>query len=90
MGTVLETSHHLVSLDETLRRRCMSAITGWHVCKDTERELLFLLIRFSGIEIPIFYDQAKLEYSNSILTVQVAPLIKNKLSYMQSTRLKSK
>ena len=80
MRTISEISHHLVSLEETLRNRFIPAITSGHICNDTERKLLFLPTRFGGLAIPIFYDQASAEYSNSRkLTVQLAPLLKNQV-----------
>ena len=82
--TVPEISHHLVSLEETLRNRF---IIGGHICNDTEKIFLSLRTRFGGLDIPIFYEQAEIEYRNSRkLTAQLAPLIK--LSNIQSTRLK--
>ena len=65
---------------ETLHNRFIPAITGGHTCNDTERKLLPLPTRFGGLAIPIFSEQAKVEYSNSrILTAQLAPLIKNQI-----------
>ena len=77
MRTIPEISHHLVSLEETLRNRFILAITGGHICNDTERKLLSFPTRFGGLTIPIIYEQAAVEYSNS-------------RSNIQSTRLNSK
>ena len=78
MRTIPEISHHLVSLEETLRSRFIPLITGGHICNDTERKLLSLPTRFGGLAIPIFYEQAAVEYGNSRkLTAQMVPLIKN-------------
>ena len=80
MRNIPEISQHLVSLDETLRNRNIPAITSGHICKDTERRLLFLPTRFGGLAISIFCEQAEVKYSNSRkLTAQVAPLIKNQI-----------
>ena len=57
MRTIPEISHHLVSLEETLCNRFIPAITGGHICNDTERKLLSLPTRFGGLAIPIFYEQ---------------------------------
>ena len=74
MRTVPEISHHLVLLEETLRNRF---ITGGQICNDTEKIFLSLRTRFGGLDIPIFYEQAEVEYRNSRkLTAQLAPLIK--------------
>ena len=52
-----EISHHLVSLEETLRNRFIPAITGGHICNDTERKLLSLpTTRFGGLAIPVSYS----------------------------------
>ena len=64
MRIISEISHHLVSLEETLRNRFIPAITSGHICNDTERKLLFLPTRFGGLANPIFYEQAAAEYSN--------------------------
>ena len=94
MGTIPEISHHLVSLEETFRNRFTPAITGGHICNDTERKLMSLPTRFDGLAIPIFYEKAATEYTNSRkLTAQLAPLIKNQIKQynnIKSTRLKSK
>ena len=80
MRTVPEISHHLLSLEETLRNRFIPAVTGEYICKVTERKLLSLPTRFGGLGIPIFSEQATVEYSNSRkLTAQLAPLIKNQI-----------
>ena len=39
--TIREISHHLFSSKERLRIRFIPAITGGHICNDTERELVF-------------------------------------------------
>ena len=81
MKTIPEISHYQVSLEETLRNRFIPAITGGHICNDTERKLLSLPTRFGGLAIPIFYEQVAVEYSNSRkLTAQLAPLIKNQIT----------
>ena len=90
MRTIPKISHHLVSLEETLRNRFIPAITGGHICSNTERKRLSLPNHFGRLEIPIFYEQATVEYSNSRkLTAKLAPL-RIKLRNIQSTRLKSK
>ena len=80
MRKIPEISHHLVSLGETLCNRFIPAATGRHIYNDTERKLLSLLTRFGGLEIPIFYEKAGVEQSNSRkLTALLAPLIKNQI-----------
>ena len=65
MKTIPEISHHLVSLEETLRNRFIPAVTGGHISNDTERKLLSLPTHFGGLSILIIYEQATVEYSNS-------------------------
>ena len=80
MKAIPEISHYLVSLEETLRNRFITAVTGGHICNDTERKLFSLPTRFGGLAIPVFYEQATVEYSNTrTLTAQLAPLIKNQI-----------
>ena len=90
--TILEISHYLVSLEKRLRNRFIPAITGGHICNDTERKLLFLPARFGGIAIPVFYKQAEVGYSNSRkLADQLAPQIKNQIkqSTVDNTQIKT-
>ena len=77
---VSEISHQLVSLEETLCNRIIPAITGGHICNNTERKLLSFPTRLGGLTTPIFYEQATVEYSNSRkLAIQLAHLIKNQI-----------
>ena len=67
-------------MGETLRNKIIPAITAGHINNDTERKILPVPNRFGGLAISIFYEQAKVEYSNSRkLTAQLAPLIKNQI-----------
>ena len=67
-------------MEETLHNRFIPAITGGHICNDTERKLLSLPTHFGGLAFSIFSEQAAVEYSNSRkLTAQLAPLIKNQI-----------
>ena len=78
-----EAKDHVQALERCIKcgtkvisNRFIPAITGGHICNDTERKLLSLPTRFGGLAIPIFYEQAAVEYSNSRkLTAQLAPLI---------------
>ena len=56
MRAIPEISHHLASLEETPRNRFIPAITGGHICNDTERKLLSLPTRFGGLAIPVSYS----------------------------------
>ena len=67
-------------MEEKLRNGFIPAITGGHICNDTERKFLSLPTHFGGLAIPIFYEQAEVKYSNSKkLTVIKAPPIKNQI-----------
>ena len=91
MRTIPEISHHLVSLEDTLRNRFIPAISGGHICNDTERKFLSLPTRFRGLAIPIFYEQGTVEYRNSRkLTAQLAPLIKNQIKQYTVDKTKIK
>ena len=91
MRTIPEISHHLVSLEDTLRNRFIPAISGGHICNDTERKFLSLPTRFGGLAIPIFYEQGTVEYRNSRkLTAQLAPLIKNQIKQYTVDKTKIK
>ena len=65
MRTNPEIINQPVSSEETLRNRLIPARTSRHICNDTERKLLSLPTRFGGLVIPIFYEQATMEYRNS-------------------------
>ena len=65
MRTIPEISHHLVSLEETFRNSFIPTISGGHICNDTERKLLPFPTRFGGLAIPIFHEQAEVQFSNS-------------------------
>ena len=78
MRKIPKISHHLVSLGETLCNRFIPAINGGHISNDTDKTLLSLPTRFGGLAIPIYYEQAKVEYSSS-WAAQLAPLIKNQV-----------
>ena len=81
MRKIPEITHHLVSLKETTHNRSIPAITSGHICNDTEGKFLSLPTRFGGLAIPIFYEQASVEYSNSRkLTAQLASLIENQFN----------
>ena len=59
MGTVPEISHHLVSLEKTRCNRFILAITGEHICNDTERKLLSLPTRFGELATLHFKNNGK-------------------------------
>ena len=91
MRTIPKISHHLVSLEQTLRNRFIPAITGGHICSVTERKLLSLPTRFGGLTIPIFYEKAEAKNNNSRkLTAQLALMIQNQIKQyaVEKTQIK--
>ena len=72
-----EIRHHLGPLEEALRSRFIPAITDGHIQQYWTKHFVFPHC-FGGLVIPVFYEQAGEEYSNSKkLTAQLTPLIKN-------------
>ena len=54
---VSKISYQLVSLEETLCNRIIPAITGGHICNNTERKLLSFPTRFGGLTTPFFMNK---------------------------------
>ena len=77
MRTIPSLGELLKPLEDVIRFHFIPAITGGHLCSDNERRLLSLPIRFGGLAIPLFYNDAQYEYENSRkLTSSLARLIK--------------
>ena len=78
MRTIPPLGRSLKSLEDVIRFNFIPAITGGHLCSDNERILLFLPVRFGGLAIPLFHNDAKYEYENSRkLTSSLTQLIKD-------------
>ena len=72
MGGLLKT------LADLIRFNFIPAITGGHLCADNDRILLSLPVRFDGLAIPLFHNDAKYEYENSPkLTSSLTQVIKD-------------
>ena len=68
----------LKPLEDVIRFNFIPAINGGHLCSDNDRILLSLPVRFGGLAIPLFYNDAKYEYENSRkLTSPLTQSIKN-------------
>ena len=64
MRTISGISQFLHPLEETIRSKFIPALTGGHICNNTERHLLSLPTRYGGLAIPIFYELADAEFES--------------------------
>ena len=68
----------LKPLEDLFRFNFIPAITGGNLCLDNDRILLSLPVRFGGLAIPLFHNDAKYDYQNSRkLTLSLTQLIKD-------------
>ena len=68
----------LKPLEDLFRFNFIPAITGGNLCLDNDRILLSLPVRFGGLAIPLFHNNAKYDYQNSRkLTLSLTQLIKD-------------
>ena len=65
MSTILSLGDLLKPLGDVIRFKFIPAITCGHWWSDNDRILLSLPVRFGGLEIPLFHNDAKYEYGNS-------------------------
>ena len=65
MRTIADIGHHLKKLDEVVTTELIPSITGGIVPSDLERQLFSLPPSKGGLGIPIFSEQAEIEYQNS-------------------------
>ena len=52
-------------LEEETRFKSIPSIAGGHICSNDERVLRSLPRKFSGFEIPLFHENADIEFENS-------------------------
>ena len=65
-------------LEEVIRFKFIPSITGGYICSNDERVLLSLPARFGGLGIPLFHENAGIEFENSRkLTLSLTDLIKD-------------
>ena len=64
MRTIPDISNFLIPVEDTIRNRFIPAITGGCICNEEERKLQSLPTRCGGLAIPIFHEQAEVEYNN--------------------------
>ena len=62
MRTIPDISNLLIPIEDTIRNRFIRAITGGRICNEEEHKLLSLPTRYGGLAIPIFHEQAEVEY----------------------------
>ena len=76
MRTIPDISNLLIQIEDTIRNRFIPGITGGRICNKEERGLLSLPTRYGGLAIPIFHEQADVEYNNSRrITAELTSLI---------------
>ena len=81
MRTIPSLGELLKPLEDVIRINFISEITDGHLCSDTDiynHILLSLPVRFGGVAIPLFHNDAKYEYEKSRkLTSSLIQSIKN-------------
>ena len=91
MRTVPYVSQFLYLLEEAVRNKFFSGITGCYICMDNERQLLSLPTRYCGLAIRIFYELAETEFENlHKITLDLTPLIINQSSQYNINESKAK
>ena len=65
MRTMPSLGELLKPLEDLIRFNFIPAITDGHLCSDNNPILLSLPLRFGGLAIPLFHNDAKYEYENS-------------------------
>ena len=74
--TIPDISNLPLPIEDTIRNRFIPAITGRRICNEEERKLLSLPTRYGGLAIPIFHEQAEVEYNTSRrITTELTSLI---------------
>ena len=82
MRTIPDISNLLIPIEDTIRNRFIPAITGGRICNEEERKLLSLPTRYGGLAIPIFHEQAEVEYnSRRIATELTSPITVQQMKY---------
>ena len=63
--TIPDISNLLIPIEDTIRNRFIPAITGGRICNEEECKLLSLPTRYGGLSVPVFHEQAEVDYNNS-------------------------
>ena len=91
MTTIPCIKDYLIPLEEVIRFKCIPSITGGHICSNDERVLLSLPTRFDGLGIPLFHENAGIEFENSRkLTSSLTDLIKDQSVLYSVNRIEQK
>ena len=91
MHTIPSLGELLKPLEDCTRFNFIPAITGGQLCSDNDRILLSLPVRFGGITIPLFHNDAKYEYENSRkLTSSLTQSIKNQYQIYSDNKTEQK
>ena len=78
MRTIPCINDYLMPMEEVTHFKFIPSITGGQICSNDERVLLSLPTRFSGLGIPLFHENAGIEFENSrMLTSSLTDLIKD-------------
>ena len=78
MKTIQCIHDYLMPLEEETRFKFITSIAGGHTCTTDERVLRSLPRKFGGFEIPLFHENADIEFENSTkLTSSLIDLIKD-------------
>ena len=82
--TIPDISNLLLPIEDIIQNRFIPAITGGRICSEEERKILSLPTRYGGLVIPIFHEQAEVEYNNSrrITTELTSLIIAQQMEYM--------
>ena len=65
MRTIPCIKDYLMPLEEVIRFKFIPSVTGGHICSNDERVLLSLPARFGGLGIPLFHENAGIQFENS-------------------------
>ena len=78
MKTIPDISQLLKPLEETIRKRFISEITGGSICDNNERKLISPSTRYDDLVIPIFHELVEIEFQNYCkITLDLTPLLIN-------------
>ena len=83
MRTIPNISNLLIPIEDTIRNQFIPAITGGFICNEEDQRLLSLPTRYRGLAIPIFHEQADVEYNNlRRITVELtSPITVQQMKY---------
>ena len=92
--TISDISNLLLPIEDTIQSRFIPAITGGCICNEEDRKLLSLPTTYGGLAIPIFHEQAEVEYINSrriateLTSLITAQQIENTVAKLEIKKIK--